>query len=196
MKFSLILLITFLLSNTAIASDSEGRFAIRNAGMSTCQNFVETKKNSPEKMGLYFGWIDGYISAANQYTTETYDLVPWGNTLFLATLIENHCKNNPNERFYVSVNKLAASMMHKRLKEQSKLIETNYKGNKTYIYKRILKDIQTKLIELGLYMDKADGNYGPNTRKAIINFQNQNGLAQTGLPDQLTIYKVLRAKEK
>ncbi|MBL7002952.1 MAG: peptidoglycan-binding protein [Gammaproteobacteria bacterium] len=194
MKTTLFLFITLLFSNLTYASDSEGRFAIRNAGMNTCQNFIETKQRSPEKMGLYFGWIDGYISAANQYTEKTYDLIPWGNTLFLATLIENHCKNNPKERFYVAVNKLASAMIQDRLTEQSELIKTSYKGKKSYIYKRVLKDLQTKLGTLGFYKAKADGSYGPSTREALINYQKQNGLAQSGLPDQLTIYKILRSK--
>lgn len=183
-----------LTSQLLFAADQEGRFAIRNAGMSTCQQFIDAKKDSPEKMGLFMGWIDGYISAANQYTESTYDLIPWGNTLLLATLIENHCKNNTKERFYVAVNKLAASMMSERLTTQSEMIKTSYKGKKTYIYKSVLQNLQKKLKAMGLYNSSADGAYGKGTRNAILAFQKKHGLALSGLPDQLTIYKIIRSK--
>ena len=91
------LLIALTLSLTfvgapAFAADSAGRFAVRNAGMATCQQFLDEKAAMSPKFNLYMGWIDGYISAANQFSKETFDFIPWGNSPFLATLVENYCK--------------------------------------------------------------------------------------------------------
>jgi len=188
--FSILL---FVLSNTTLwAADSSGSFAVRNAGMATCQSFVDEKARPSARFNLYMGWIDGYISAANQFTKETYDLVPWGNTVFLAALIGNHCKENPEQRFYVAVNKLVSAMLDQRLKTQSELIETNYKGKKSYIYKSTLSEVQRYLKKEKLYSSKPDGAFGPGTRKALEAFQKSNGLAITGLPDQVTLYKIFR----
>ena len=175
-------------SVSSIASDSEGRFAVRNAGMVTCEKFIEEKNKKSPQFNLYMGWIDGYLSAANQFTEKTFDLVPWGNTVLLATLIENHCETNKDQHFYVAVNQLAAAMMKDRIIEHSELIKTEHDGNKTYVYQEVLMRMQKVLKKEKLYRGKPDGKYGQGTRKAIIEFQKSHKLAVTGLPDQLTLY--------
>lgn len=190
---ALFIAIFITLTSTPLkAADSKGSFAVRNAGMTTCQRFVDEKKKNSPVFNLYMGWIDGYISAANQYTADTYDLIPWGNTAFLATLLQNHCSKHPDQRFYVAVNQLAAAMLDQRLVTRSEMIETSNKGKKTHIYKSILLKVQLHLRELKMYTGKADGEYGPGTRSALEMFQKESGLAVTGLPDQLTLYKVFQ----
>ena len=190
------LVILLIASTYAWSADEKGQFAIRNAGMASCQNFLDEKNKQSSKFNLYIGWIDGYLSAANQFTPSTFDLIPWGNTLFLATLLENHCKNSPDERFYLAINKLAAAMMPQRIKKQSKLIETSHKGKKSFIYQETLARIQEHLKEKKLYGGSVDGSWGPQTRKAIEKFQKQNNIAVTGLPDQITMYLVFQALAK
>lgn len=178
------------------AADDAGRFAVRNAGMVTCRAFVDEKAKRSAEFNLYMGWIDGYISAANQFTKDTYDLVPWGNTIFLATLLESHCKKNPEQLFYVAVNKLAAALLKQRLRTQSELIGTSYRGKKTYIYKSILREVQGYLKKEKLYSSEPDGEFGPGTAKALEAYQKANGLAVTGLPDQITLYKIFTSLAK
>lgn len=190
------LFILLILQTNSWAADSNGLFAVRNAGMVTCETFVTEKKQRSEKFGLYMGWIDGYISAANQFTPETFDLIPWGNTVFLATLLENHCTKKPKQPFYVAVNKLVSAMMSQRLLTRSEMIETSYKKKKTYLYKAVLIDVQKHLKTLHLYDAKPEGQFNTDTRKALEKYQKNNSLAVTGLPDQLTLYKIFRAIKK
>ncbi len=193
-KYVFFLISIFILTNTAgvWAADELGRFAVRNAGMVTCQSFVDEKVKKSAKFNLYMGWIDGYISAANQFTKDTYDLIPWGNTVFLAALLENHCKKNPEQRFYIAVNKLTGAMLQQRLKTQSKLIETSHKGKKSYIYRSTLQKVQEHLQNRDLYKGKVDGNFNTETRKSLESYQKSQNIAITGLPDQITLYKIFR----
>ncbi len=189
-KLLLLIIILTLSSFNSLASDKDGRFAVRNAGMITCAKFVEEKNKRSTQYNIYVGWIDGFLSAANQFTKQTFDLVPWGNTAFLTTLLENHCKKNNEQLFYVAVNKLAASMMEQRLPVYSEHIKIEYNGKTTYVYQVILKKLQEVLKKEKFYKGKPDGLYGKGTRKAIEKFQKSNNLAVTGLPDQLTLYVV------
>ncbi len=192
----LVLLLAGFGSSNLWAADTLGRFAVRNAGMVTCQDFVDEKAKHSAKFNLYMGWIDGYISAANQYTKDTYDLIPWGNTIFLSALLDNHCKKNPEQRFYVAVNKLTGAMLKQRLRTQSKMIEASYKGKKSYIYKSTLEKVQRYLQQKGLYENKVYGSFNADTRKALEAYQESHGLLVTGLPDQITLYKIFRAIAK
>jgi len=189
------LLIVLTLALTCVsapifAADAAGHFAVRNAGMATCQQFLDEKAAMSPKFNLYMGWIDGYISAANQFSKETFDFIPWGNTPFLATLLENFCKKNPETRFYVAVNKLVAAMAGKRLTTESPMVETVNDGHKTYIYQVVLKEVQGYLKADGFYQGTPDGNFGPETRDALLAFQKANKLKETGLPDQITLYLI------
>lgn len=47
--------------------------------------------------------------------------------------------------------------------------------------------IQTKLRDLGLYTDNVDGIFGSNTKKAVIQFQRNNGLVADGIVGPKTL---------
>ena len=192
MRFIAVAFILSIAALPALAADAQGRFAVRNAGMMSCADFVKEKVPQTPKLGQYLGWLDGYLSAVNQYTPQTYDVIPWGNTLFLATLLENYCKKHPEERFYLAVNKLAASMLPQRLSEASELIRAKYKGNETFIYQATLARVQTYLQDKGYYKGKPDGQWNDNTRQALETYQKKRKLTVTGLPDQLTLYLIFK----
>ncbi len=192
MRFIAVALILFGSTLPALAADSQGRFAVRNAGMMSCADFVKEKVPQTPKLGQYLGWLDGYLSAVNQYTPQTYDVIPWGNTLFLATLLESYCKKHPEERFYLAVNKLAASMLPQRLSEASELIAAENKGKKTFIYQATLARVQAHLQDKGYYKGKPDGQWGDKTRQALETYQKEHKLTVTGLPDQLTLYLIFK----
>jgi len=46
-----------------------------------------------------------------------------------------------------------------------------------------VRQVQAALAETGHFKGEVDGLYGPVTKAAIIEFQRQNGLKQTGIPD-------------
>jgi peptidoglycan hydrolase-like protein with peptidoglycan-binding domain len=49
-----------------------------------------------------------------------------------------------------------------------------------------VKQVQQHLKSSGLYKGEVDGEIGPETKQAISQFQQQNGLNQTGALDQQT----------
>ncbi len=181
------------LSLPALAADGQGRFAVRNAGMMSCADFIKEKVPQTPKLGQYLGWIDGYLTAVNQYTPDTYDIIPWGNTLFLATLLENYCKKHPEERFYLAVSKLAASIAPQRLTEASELVEAQHDGNKTYIYQATLQRVQDYLKKNNYFTGNSDGRWNTETQQALSAYQKDQQLAITGLPDQITLYFIFKA---
>ena len=51
-------------------------------------------------------------------------------------------------------------------------------------------EVQTKLQQAGLFKGSPDGQFNKATREAIEAYQTANSLRNTGLPDQLTLYKI------
>jgi peptidoglycan hydrolase-like protein with peptidoglycan-binding domain len=50
-----------------------------------------------------------------------------------------------------------------------------------------LRQVQTALQQDGLYKGRVDGRWGPQTRRAVSAYQQQNGLQATGHLDQATL---------
>jgi peptidoglycan hydrolase-like protein with peptidoglycan-binding domain len=56
-----------------------------------------------------------------------------------------------------------------------------------------LRQVQQELKSAGLYKGRIDGLMGPQTRHAVAQFQQQNGLRQTGRLDRQTLAALLKS---
>lgn len=52
---------------------------------------------------------------------------------------------------------------------------------------QVIANVQSALQEQGFYRGAVDGTYGPETRRALLNFQRENGLPVSGQIDQDTL---------
>src|ERR1051325_6756464 len=60
-------------------------------------------------------------------------------------------------------------------------------GSPGHLSQDQVKQVQQHLKSAGLYRGEVDGEIGPETKQAISQFQQQNGLNQTGTLDQQTL---------
>ena len=176
-RFAIAMLATLMLPVTAIAADSEGRFAVEGVGRATCVDYL---KAASEKNPVYYsigGWIEGYLTAVNAQTPETYDITPWQQTDLFAALLESHCQANPDINIIVI--------------PPTPLKSVDIGDRQVYLYDVVLRRIQQALKDKGHYQGGIDGDYGPGTRAAMTAFQQSEGLEVTGLPDQVTLFQLL-----
>jgi len=64
---------------------------------------------------------------------------------------------------------------------------SNWQANRATISESQKEEVQQELKRAGLYRGDVDGIFGPETRRAIAEFQRQHGLSQTGTLDQQTL---------
>ncbi len=132
------------------------------------------------------------MTATNRYEPNTYDNAPWGTPEILATIIDNHCQNNPQERFVEAVQKLLITLKADRIESSSPVLTVTVGDRSVRLYEEVLRRVQSQLVERGLYYGAPDGIFGPRTQEAIATFQISEGLAGTGLPDALTVWKLVK----
>jgi hypothetical protein len=177
---------------SAIAADAEGQFAIKGLGAQTCQRHVEARQTRSAEYGNFRSWLQGYVTAANRYEIDTYDAAPWGSAEVWAAIIDNHCASNPDEPFATVVQKLIRSLMPEKLEARSPVLTVSADGLSVRVYEEVVRRIQQQLIEIGLYSDAADGQFGASTQEALATYQLSEGLDATGLPDPLTVWKLVQ----
>ena len=185
--------VLMLSTNSVLAADPSGSFAVKGVGLSKCSAFVEAvKSKEANTFSRYVGWLSGYLSASNQHTSNTFDLTPWQNIRTLTLALVNHCDRNADMRFAEAAVRMAASLTSERLSEKSELLPVEHEGKKHYLYKEAVRRTQAKLSELGMYTGDMTGEFNEATKQAVTTFQTERKISATGLPDQKTMFELMR----
>lgn len=174
------------------AADAKGAYAIDGGGGATCKAFTDSRKaDDTRAAGLFAGWVDGYLSAANQNSPDTFDLTPWQTTDLLLVLLGRYCESYPEDRFEIAVNTMRKALHAQRLVTRSETLLAGSKEKGVPIYREIMLRAQQSLKQQGVYPGALDGNYGQAMHTALNAFQEKNGIKVTGLPDQETLFRLL-----
>ncbi|MGF1640486.1 MAG: peptidoglycan-binding protein [Rhodospirillales bacterium] len=176
----------------AIAADTTQTFALRGVALTSCEQFLKAMQERQENVLVAGGWMEGYITAVNQFTADTFDIAPWQSTQVLLGLVARNCERNPQAGFFQIVDSMVKFLTPARLRTQSeRVLADTGSGAQMYLYRDTMRDVQTKLIELGFLKGGADGQFGPMTRSALESFQKSQQIEATGLPDQNTLFRLL-----
>jgi hypothetical protein len=160
--------------------------------MLTCARFTAARADtaSPEYQRM-IGFIEGYLTAANLYEPDTFDLTPWHNAAALDMIVGNHCAQHPEERLVGVTQRMVGGLRPFRLARFSPLLEVGDGENRALVYETILRRSQAALRIRGLYAGPEDGTFPPALRQAFRDFQRSVGLTETGVPDPATLWKLL-----
>ncbi len=169
------------------AADDSNHFAVKGAGLASCGDYMEARQKNTPAFYQFGGWINGYLTALNQTTSETYDLAPWQSSDLLAGVILRNCRENPGQRFVNTVAAMVASLKAQRLLVKSSLVEAHAGETRIRIYRAVLRRTQEMLAESGLYEGEPDGLFDQRTEDGLRRYQKASRLPETGLPDQATL---------
>src|SRR5690606_16506020 len=81
----------------AQAETKDHQFALEESGRATCAMYARARAGSPQATARYIGFIEGYLTAANRYEPNTFDLTPWHTPEAFALILDEHCAKNPDE---------------------------------------------------------------------------------------------------
>jgi hypothetical protein len=180
------------ISTPASAENGSGQFAVEGSGRLDCAAFVaaRTDKGSAEYQRL-IGFVEGYLSAANRYEPNTFDLSPWHNAAAFDLILEKHCSENQGDTIVSVVQKMVGAFRPVRVAEFSPLVEVGAGEKRAFVYQAILKRAQAALGARGLYHGAEDGVFSPQMRDALLAFQRSADLYETGVPDPATLWTLL-----
>lgn len=176
---------------TAQAADGDGRFMVKGAGISRCEDFSAAVAERGAAFYSYAGWIEGYLSAMNRYEAGVYDHASWHSTDMLMAAIDRACEQQPQASFHAMVNQLANSLRRNAIAEQSPLVPIQNERIGMVLYAETLRRLQAALRQRGFKGVEVSGAFDVSTREALLEFQKSRGLEPTGLPDQPTLASLL-----
>jgi hypothetical protein len=164
-------------------------YALRGAGQLSCAQYLQAYEEQGSVLYMTAGWIDGYVTAMNRVEDGVFEHLSWQETGLVLDLLRNHCTANPEDVLANAVHLFMRATTSTRLTEKSELVQIPVPGGGGMldVYQATIARAQRMLAELGHYTSTVDGLYGPGTATAIRAFQAQQGLPESGLPDQRTL---------
>lgn len=158
----------------------------------TCRDF--TRARADRSTGDYqrtIGFAEGFLTAANRYEHDTFDLTPWHTSAAYDLILDSHCTAHPGDTLVSVVQQMVAGFRPIRISAFSELLEVGDNDNRTFVYAAILRRAQAALTLRRLYSGPEDGRYTPELRQALIAFQGAARLTPTGIPDAATLWSLL-----
>ncbi len=169
------------------AADDAGRFAIKGFGLQTCAEYLTQRSAQSADYHRFGGWLDGYLTAANRYEPDTFDLASWQETPIMAAWLADYCEARPDEQFIRAVTALINRLGTERLETFSDRGDFGDKGGRISVYQETLNRAAAELIARGHLQPPGAQAPGEPTKRAIIAFQQASGLEPTGTLDQPTL---------
>jgi len=182
----LVILFLFFVSCDASAKDLKGSFAVKGVGTLTCNQFLDAAANDAPVLQQYAGYVTGYVSAFNELSNETFDLLPWQQLDTYMLLLLQQCKKKPQATVGSAVSQIARYFKVNKIKMAAQTIEIKGEGINLRFYPEVVRQIKTELEKKGY--DTAD------IWQAMRQFKQDNSLKGKHPFEQLILMKLLYGK--
>lgn len=180
---TLTLLAALLAAGPALAADQNDDFRVKGVGLETCAAYLQAKGQGGPLYVVSRSWLNGYLTAYNQLTPNTYDIAGNANIDGLTNWVDAFCQQNPNTTLVTAAINLMQALGPNRIAQKPA------SGGAT-VDRSTLRQVQTVLKQKGFYEGGVDGLFGPGTRAAIVAYQRAENLPVTGEPDQNTLARL------
>ncbi len=113
MKLVATICAALLAAGIAHAADREGEFQLLTMGSMPCPIYVRADK---EARGGVERWLEGYLTAMNRMTTETWSVIGSNSAQRFSELIEQECRAHPELLFEPAVHNVLERIFENRTK--------------------------------------------------------------------------------
>lgn len=96
---------------------------MKGAGLLPCGSYVAERARQSDAYFLIGGWIEGYLSAYNRLSPDTYDITSFESAELLLSVIQSHCESHPNDRLHQVLQSMIFQLHPDRLRQESSRVE-------------------------------------------------------------------------
>ena len=103
-----------LLAGPVMAADEHGQYWIYGVGRQSCSTYLAARKTGGFEELSYKNWIMGYLTAVNQSTARTYNILGESDIQGALAWLDRHCEKSPDDTIYMSMPNMIAVMYPQR----------------------------------------------------------------------------------
>jgi murein L,D-transpeptidase YcbB/YkuD len=190
----ILLALTLFTASKVQAADGQGQFAVRGVGLISCGIYAQEYQAKEDVYLITAAWVDGYVTAVNEHAADTYDLLSFETTELIMAIVDRYCQANPTDTVFAVLTNLFKKLQQERIIEKSDKAAIVLDGRSAHHYIELIKRVQKKLKEDGLYHGDIHGEFNQQMIEALKRFQQLIGFEPTGFPDQATLWRLLRGE--
>jgi hypothetical protein len=184
----LILSLLLVSSAPALAADAKGNFAVKGYGQANCADLVRASSSrNMAELTPFLQWLAGYLSAANQYERDTYDLLSWQTDQVIAASLIDYCRANPKVSVALAAGKMVQSLRASRVRSAAGYQILTINGQRIRFADETMLRMKQILAAQAGYRGAMDRRFGPDAQDALRRFQTSRRLRATGMPDEPTL---------
>ena len=173
----------FLLMPIALsAADENGQFAVDGVGGRSCSDY-NAMRATEDGQRAFAGWTEGFVSAYNALSQDTFDVTPWQPVQLLLLKMGSFCKANPQVPYVNGLSALIRTLEPARTQIEDTFITIRNGDKGVNLYRRTLEKLRGDLGAAGFDAGDTDAALV----QALSDYQDSKGLTQTGLPDAPTM---------
>lgn len=114
MKSMVLLLLAIVPSLPVLAADEHGLYWIYGVGRQNCSTYLAARKAGGFEEISYKNWIMGYLTAVNQSTAQTYDILGESDIQGALSWLDHHCEKYRTDTIYMAMPNMLAVMYPQR----------------------------------------------------------------------------------
>ncbi len=176
----------------SMAASSSGDFALKGYGQQSCSDFLAARETANTEYLRFGSWMLGYLSGYNQFVEDTLDIAPWQSADFLAAVVANICRADPDLTFFAAINQMTTALAPQRITSDPGRQQIGTGETRAELYSTMIRRLQVQLTERGFFIGEANGEYNSITEAAVRAFQASEEIDETGLPNEQTLYLLFR----
>jgi hypothetical protein len=181
-------------SGPALAADVTGRFAIKGVGQAACQDVVRASAGQPQDVAPFLHWLAGYLSAANLYEVQTFDLLAWQTDGVIFQSLISYCRDNPKTALALAAGKMVESLRQTRVQRAGGFQLLTINGQQIRFYDETMIRMKQILATAVGFRGPMDARWTPAVADALRRYQQLRRLPVTGLPDEATLVAMFAAR--
>lgn len=190
-----------VMAQAPVAIASDGQFAVEEYGRVGCAEFTAARTNKDgAAYARIMGFVQGYLTAANRYEVDTFDLSPWHNAPAFDLILDKHCQDKPKDTLVATLQMMVSAFRPLRVAKPSPIVKVSDGQKYLFVYDAILRRAEMVLKARGYLAATTipaaattpqPYAYTPVLREAFRKYQTDKGLDPTGLPDTATLWTLL-----
>ncbi|MEO0412288.1 MAG: hypothetical protein AAF221_10675 [Pseudomonadota bacterium] len=179
----------------SLAADAQGRFAAKSYGLDSCSQFAKAwdkdESGQADLRDAHTAWVGGYLTGVNHHMGGTFDIASWRSTRYLTASIAAYCQSIPDQPVMSAAQAMIKRLSDDKLSTAMTSVAFGNGAAKVRLYDSIYNDMRAALVAGGYLKETAPKDDAETISKAIGQFQMKQGIAATGLPDEVTLYHLL-----
>ncbi len=180
---SVVVLILIGVLQPAAGKDAKGNFTVKGVGVLDCNTYIKSVADGGQAVAQHAGYLTGYVSAYNEHTPETFDVLPWQTLETLMELVLRRCKHLPDANFGATVAEMIRFFEAQKLTAMSAQVPVG----EILTYPAVLVAIKASLA--------AHGYSTEDVAASMLKFQGEQGLSIDSGISQRGLLRLLYGKE-